>query len=170
MIRRPPRSTLFPYTTLFRSTCELHTLLSLGASMAINDDVAKLVDNLAEVRPTVLYAVPRIFNRIYDGVNKQMTAQPAPIRALFKRGLKAAARKAKGESLGVIDGAAYSAADKLIFSKIRGRFGGRLRWVISGSAALSTDVAEFINALGIDVYEGYGLTETSPIATTNYFG
>src|SRR5688572_31603678 len=63
--------------------------------MAINDDVAKLIDNLAEVRPTVLYAVPRIFNRIYDGVNKQMTEKPGAIRALFHKGLSAASRKAK---------------------------------------------------------------------------
>lgn len=159
-----------PWAHAFGQTCELHTLLSLGASMAINDDVAKLVDNLAEVRPTVLYAVPRIFNRIYDGVNKQMADQATPIRALFANGLNAAKKKAKGQHLGLVDRVSLAAADRLIFSKIRGRFGGRLRLVISGSAALSMDVAEFIDALGIDVYEGYGLTETSPVATTNYFG
>jgi long-chain acyl-CoA synthetase len=159
-----------PWAHVFGQTCELHTLLCVGASMAINDDVAKLIDNLAEVRPTVLYAVPRIFNRIYDSVNKQMSEKPGAIRALFKAGLKAAARKAKGDPLGLVEGAALSAADKLIFSKVRARFGGRLQWVISGSAALNTDVAEFIDALGIEVYEGYGLTETAPVATTNYVG
>jgi long-chain acyl-CoA synthetase len=159
-----------PWAHAFGQTCELHTLVSLGASMAINDDPAKIIDNLAEVRPTVLYAVPRVFNRIYDGVTKQMADQPAPIRVLFERGLKAAAKKAKGGSLGLVDRASLATADRLIFSKIRARFGGRLKWVISGSAALNTDVAEFINALGIDVYEGYGLTETSPVAATNFFG
>lgn len=159
-----------PWAHAFGQTCELHTLISLGASTAINDDVARLIDNLAEVRPTVLYAVPRVFNRIYDGVNKQMADQPAPIRALFHKGLKAAARRSRGESLGVIEQVSHAAADRLIFSKIRLRFGGRLKWVISGSAALSPAVGEFIDALGIQVYEGYGLTETSPVATTNYFG
>jgi long-chain acyl-CoA synthetase len=65
---------------------------------------------------------------------------------------------------------ALSLADKLIFSKIRQKLGGRLKYAISGSAALSTEVAEFIDAIGIDVYEGYGLTETSPIASANYPG
>ena len=58
-------------------------------------------------------------------------------------------------------------ADLLVFSKVRARFGGRLKYAISGSAAMSLEVAEFIDALGITVYEGYGLTETSPIATAN---
>jgi len=63
-----------------------------------------------------------------------------------------------------------SIADSIIFSKIRQKFGGRLKYAVSGSAALSKEVAEFIDALGIEVYEGYGLTETSPIATANFPG
>src|SRR6185503_9357024 len=111
---------------------------------------------------TVLFAVPRIFNRIYDGVNKQMSQKPAFIRNLFRAGIKNATRKTKGDSLGVLSGMSLSLADKIIFSKIREKFGGKLRYAVSGSAALSTEVAEFIDALGINVYEGYGLTETSP--------
>jgi long-chain acyl-CoA synthetase len=159
-----------PWAHSFGQTCELHALLSMGCSMAINDDVQNLVGNLADVKPTVLFAVPRIFNRIYDGVNKQMADKPGFIQALFRRGIRVATKRAGGRDVGVLDGAALALADRLIFSKIRDKFGGRLRYAISGSAALSREVAEFIDALGIEVYEGYGLTETSPIATANFPG
>ena len=159
-----------PWAHSFGQTCELHCLVSMGCSMAINDDVKNLVQNLGEVKPTVLYAVPRVFNRLYDGVNAQIAAKPGIIQWLFRHGIEVATRKAKGESVGPLDGALLALADRLIFSTVRQRFGGRLKYAISGSAALSPEVAAFIDALGITVYEGYGLTETSPIATANYPG
>lgn len=159
-----------PWAHAFGLMAELCTFLHVGASMAINDEVPQLINNLPVVRPTVLVAVPRIFNRIYDGVNKQMAARPAPLRKLFEAGIRAATKKNKGSALGFSERLALKAADKLIFSKIRMKFGGRLRFVVSGSAALSTQVAEFIDALGIDVFEGYGLTETSPVVSVNYPG
>jgi long-chain acyl-CoA synthetase len=159
-----------PWAHSFGQTCELHCLVSMGCSMAINDDVKNLVPNLAEVKPTVLYAVPRVFNRLYDGVNAQIAEKPGIIQWLFKHGMETANRKAKGESVGAIDQLLLGLADYLVFSKVRGRFGGRLKYAISGSAALSPEVASFIDALGITVYEGYGLTETSPIATANWPG
>ena len=159
-----------PWAHSFGQTCELHCLVSMGCSMAINDDIKNLVPNLAEVKPTVLYAVPRVFNRLYEGVNAQIAARPGVIQRLFRHGVDTAKRKARGEPVGAVDQLVLSLADRLIFSTVRQRFGGRLKYAISGSAALSPDVAAFIDALGITVYEGYGLTETSPIATTNYPG
>ena len=157
-----------PWAHSYGQTAELYTFISIGASMAINDEVPNLVDNLAVVKPTVLVAVPRIFNRIYDRVNKQMDSRPALIRRLFSSSITSATAKNHGQQLGLLQSAGLGLANKLIFKKVRARFGGRLRFVVSGSAALSTEVAQFIDALGIDVFEGYGLTETSPVATTNY--
>ena len=159
-----------PWAHSFGQTCELHCLVSMGCSLAINDDIKNLVPNLAEVKPTVLYAVPRVFNRLYEGVNAQIAARPGIIQRLFKHGIDAAKRKARGEPVGAFDQLVLTLADHLIFSTVRQRFGGRLKYAISGSAALNADVADFIDALGITVYEGYGLTETSPIATANYPG
>lgn len=159
-----------PWAHSFGQTCELYTLFHYGATIAINDEVPHLITNLPEVRPTVLVAVPRIFNRIYDGVNKQIAGKPAPLRKLFHGGMAAATKKRRGDSIGMLESLTLSLADKLIFSKIRQKFGGRLRFVVSGSAALSKEVAEFIDALGIDVFEGYGLTETSPVVSANYSG
>ncbi|RYE79215.1 MAG: long-chain fatty acid--CoA ligase [Myxococcales bacterium] len=156
-----------PWAHSFGQTCELHCLISMGASIALNSAVENLVAEMAEVRPTLLFSVPRIFNRLYDVINKGVAEKPAPIQALFKRGLAAASAVKQKKPLGLLDKLALGAADKLIFSKARARLGGRLRFAFSGGAALSKDVAEFIDNLGIMVYEGYGLTETSPIATAN---
>jgi long-chain acyl-CoA synthetase len=156
-----------PWAHSFGHTCELHCLLSRGASMALCEAVDKIVANLAEVKPTVLMSVPRIFNKIYDGVNKQMADKPAVIRSLFQAGLRASTKQKKGGELSVLEKVTLAVADRVVFSKIRDKFGGRLRYAFSGGSALSKDVAEFIDALGITVYEGYGLTETSPIATAN---
>jgi len=156
-----------PWAHAFGQTCELHLLLSKGASLAINDDVSRLVENLSEVRPTILFAVPRIFNRIYDAVHQQMASQASPVRALFGSAVRIAAKRSRGEAPSLVERGILAAADRAVFSRVRARFGGRLRWAVSGSAALGIEVAEFVDALGIEVYEGYGLTETSPIATTN---
>ncbi len=159
-----------PWAHSFGQTAEVYCLLRKGAALAINDAIPNIVSNLPAVKPTVLVAVPRIFNRIYDGVNKQMTEKPAVIQKLFSAAIRAATKRSRGESLGLGESIALALGDKLIFSKVRMKFGGRLRFVVSGSAALSPAVAEFIDALGIAVYEGYGLTETSPVVSANYPG
>jgi long-chain acyl-CoA synthetase len=156
-----------PWAHAFGQTAEFYMLTALGCSLALNDEVPKLVSNLPDAQPTILIAVPRIFNRIYDGVNQQMRDKPKPIQALFRAGVRAATRRSRGNQLSVGEKLAVSLADQLIFKKVRQRFGGRLRLVVSGSAALSKEVAEFIDALGIDVYEGYGLTETAPVVSVN---
>ncbi|MCY1082471.1 AMP-dependent synthetase/ligase [Archangium lansingense] len=160
-----------PWAHSFGQNVELNGLFSMGASMGIAEGVDKIVDNLAEVQPTLLFSVPRIFNRIYDGLQKRMAAEKPIKRMLFNRGLEVAKqRKAlsdKGQSSVLLD-LQHGFFDKVVFSKVRARFGGRLKYAFSGAAAISREVAEFIDNLGITVYEGYGLTETSPIATANY--
>jgi long-chain acyl-CoA synthetase len=170
-VRGGDRSLAFlPWAHSFGHTGELHLMVSLGGSIAICEGTDKIVANLAEVKPSILFAVPRIFNRIYAGVQKQMEAKPAPIRALFYGGLRAAAKKREGKPLGLLESAMLSLADKLVFSKVRARFGGKLGFAVSGAAALAREVAEFVDGLGIMVYEGYGLTETSPIVSVNVPG
>ncbi|WP_437954946.1 long-chain fatty acid--CoA ligase [Sorangium sp. So ce119] len=159
-----------PWTHSFGHTGELHVMVTVGASMALSESVDKIVANLAEVHPTVLMSVPRIFCRIYEGVQKQMTEKPALVQGLFRAGLRAAAKQNRGEALGLVERLTLAVADRVIFSKIRDKFGGKLKYAISGGAALSYEVAEFVDALGITVYEGYGLTETSPVVAVNYPG
>ncbi|MEE8526808.1 MAG: long-chain fatty acid--CoA ligase, partial [Thermoanaerobaculia bacterium] len=160
-----------PWAHSFGQTCELHSLIARGAALAIAESVDKLVDNFAEVRPTVLYAVPRVFNRIYDGLQKRMAEGSFVQKTMFQAAMENAEKRKRLAAAGersVIVEAKHVFFDRLVFSKVRQRFGGRLRYALSGGAALSPKVAEFIDNLGILVCEGYGLTETSPIVTTNH--
>jgi long-chain acyl-CoA synthetase len=170
-MERDDRSLSFlPWAHSFGQTCELHALISQGASMGLCEAVDKIIDNLAEVKPTLLFSVPRIFNKLYTAVQKQIASKPKPVQVMVKIALKAKASQRNGQPLRVSDRLALALTEKLVFSKVRARFGGRLKYAFSGGAAISREVAEFIDSLGITVYEGYGLTETSPISTANWPG
>ena len=162
-----------PWAHSFGQTVELHGMISMGASLALAEAVDKIVANLAEVRPTLFVSVPRVFNRIYDGLHARMNEEGGLKKKLFDAALDTAERRkqlaAEGKSSWWLD-LKFKILDKLVFSKVRERFGGRLKYAFSGGAAISREVAEFIDNLGIQVYEGYGLSETSPIATMNYPG
>jgi len=162
-----------PWAHSFGQTVELHGLLSMGASMGIAESVPKIVENLGEVQPTLLFSVPRIFNKIHDGVLKKVEEDGGFRKKLFFATLETAKQKKQldeaRKSSGFVD-FKHKILDNLVASKIRARFGGQLKYAFSGGAAISKEVAEFIDALGITVYEGYGLTETSPIATANWPG
>ena len=162
-----------PWAHSFGQACELHPMFALGASMGLAQDVTTIVQNLGEVRPTVLFAVPRIFNRIYDGLNKRMEDEPPLKRKLFNAAMANSdklRREQDANRPALLTVMADKGFDKLVFSKVRERFGGRLRLAVSGGAALSPEVARFIDNLHIDVYEGYGLTETSPLISVNLPG
>jgi len=103
-------------------------------------------------------------------VQKNIATKPKPIQAMVKSALKATAKERAGQRLTISELAVLRLTDKLVFEKVRARFGGRLKYAFSGGAAISREVAEFIDSLGVTVYEGYGLTETSPISTANYPG
>lgn len=156
-----------PWAHAFGHTVELHVMIAGGGSIAIAEAIDKVVDNIREVRPTVLVAVPAVFLRIHGGVEKLMAARSSFVRWLFQRGLEQARRLRQGQVLAAHEHALLFCADALIFSKIRARFGGRLRFAICGAAALPREAAEFVDAIGITVFEGYGLTEASPIVSAN---
>lgn len=162
-----------PWAHSFGQTVELHVLLSMGAAIGIAESVTTLLDNFLEVRPTILFAVPRIFNRIYDGLQKRMADEKPIKRYMFNKGLDVARQRRelaeKDQRSAWLDWQ-YGLFDKLVFSKVKARFGGRLKYAFSGGAALSKEVGTFVDDIGIMVFEGYGLTETSPIAAANYPG
>ena len=159
-----------PWAHSFGQTCELHALFSNGASIGICESVNKIIDNLAEVQPTLLFSVPRIFNRLYGAVQKQISEKPGLVQAMVRSALAAAKKQREGGTLSFGEGIVLGLANRIVFSKVRARFGGRLKYAFSGGAAISRDVAEFIDGIGVMVYEGYGLTETSPISTANWPG
>ncbi len=159
-----------PWAHSFGQTAELHCMLSIGCSIGIAESVNTLMADFLLVRPTILFSVPRIFNRIYDGLQKKMAAGSPVKRMLFNKGMDVARRRrelaARGKQSAWLD-TQYGVFDKLVFSKVRELFGGRLKYAFSGGAALQQEVGEFIDDIGILVFEGYGLSETSPIAACN---
>jgi len=159
-----------PWAHVFGQTAELHTLLSTGASMALCQNVDRLLEDLADVKPTLLFSVPRIFNKIYAAVQQQLATKPPAVQLMVREALKVTAKERTGVRLKLHELALLELVDRVVFQKIRARFGGRLKYAFSGGAALSREVAEFIDSLGIVVYEGYGLTETSPVVTANVPG
>jgi long-chain acyl-CoA synthetase len=170
-VREHQRTLSFlPWAHAFGHTCELHLGIAAGATIAIAESVDTVADNLGEVQPTVLVAVPRVFQRVHAGFEKIVASKPAPVRWLVRRALAAARRRSAGAPLGADERATLALADKVVFAKARARVGGKLRFAISGAAALDREVAELIDAIGIEIYEGYGLTETSPLVTVNLPG
>jgi long-chain acyl-CoA synthetase len=130
--------------------------------------VPKIVENLPVVQPTVMAGVPRIFEKIYQGANAKAKAGGGAKAKIFEWAFNTSADiKAKqraGQSAGPLAGIQMTVADKLVFSKIKALTGGRVRFFISGSAALNGDVARWFDAAGIPIIEGYGLTENTAAA------
>lgn len=156
-----------PWAHIFGQVAEVHALIYCGFSAGLAENVNTIVDNLQEVRPTFLFSVPRVFNKIYDGIHAKMSDRGGAIKKLFDHGLELADKKRDQHSLTLLETLQLKLIDKVIFKKVRDRFGGRLRFAVSGASALNVKVAEFIDNLGIILVEGYGLSETSPLVSAN---
>jgi long-chain acyl-CoA synthetase len=146
-------------------------LLFAGATIYYAESVQKLVDNLGEVRPTVLCSVPRIYEKVYANFMAQRAAASPLKRRLIDYALEVggavSAERQKGREPSGLLALKYKVAFDLVFSKLHARLGGRLRFGVSGGAALSRDIALFFHAANILVLEGYGLSETAPVLTCN---
>jgi long-chain acyl-CoA synthetase len=142
-----------------------------GTTVALVADVARVPEALAAVRPTVLPAVPRVYEKIHANALGEIERAGGVRRRIGLWALGVGARTSRAAREGVpvkgVLAQQQRLADRLVFSKVRERLGGRLRIGISGAAPLSTDVMEFFHALGVPVIEGYGLTETASSATLN---
>jgi long-chain acyl-CoA synthetase len=146
--------------------------IRIGFATAIDGRVDKIVDNLAEVKPTFVAAVPRIFEKVHNKVVTGARDKGGATAAIFKWavgvGKRVSALRQAGQEPGGVLALEYRLAEKLVFSKLQARFGGRLRFFISGSAPLARDLAEFFHAAGVLVLEGYGLTESSAATFVNW--
>ena len=143
-----------------------------GVTVAYVEAVDQVPQALAEVRPTIMAAVPRFFEKLYSRLMEQGGKATGAKRKIFDWAITVARRAASWRSgAGTASPGLqlqWAVANRLVYSKIRAGTGGKLRLVFSGGAPLSKDLAEFFWALGVPIYQGYGLTETSPILTSNY--
>lgn len=138
----------------------------VGATSYMAESIESVAENLKEVRPTFMTSVPRLFERIRARVLAAVEKESAVKQKLFHWALRVGRRWADGER-GIALSAQHALADKLVLSKIRARTGGRLRFFVSGGAALSFELGKFFQSIGIRILEGYGLTETSPVIAVN---
>ena len=146
---------------------ELHGIIRIGASMAICESVDRIARDMPEVRPTLLFAVPHVWNQVHQAVRETLSKQSKAVRRVFERGVDAMHRRRRGGKLSWSDAIALVVARKFVLARVRERFGGRLRMAVSAAAALAPEVAEFVEDIGVVVLEAYGLTETSACATIN---
>jgi long-chain acyl-CoA synthetase len=148
-----------------------YVYLANGVTVIFAESMETIGRDMTVVRPTVMTGVPRVYEKFMARILERGHGLPQPRRTLFDWGVKVAAAKARAESMGKkaggILGLEVFLADRLVFSKIRDSVGGRLKCLVSGSAPLPTNVAEFFYGIGLPITEGYGLTETSPIVTAN---
>ncbi len=162
-----------PLSHILERTLDFLCLWS-GVSIAYAESLDALPQNLREVRPTVMGVVPRVLEKIHDRVMEAVRAAPPLRQRLFSWALAVGKRafpyRLKGQGLPPFLRLKYAVADRLILSKVRAQLGGRVRMLASGAAPLSRELAEFFHATDLPVYEGYGLSETSPVISINYPG
>ena len=167
------RDTLLSFLPLchsFERMAGYYTAMACGSTVAYAESTETVSDNLLEVRPTVVTTVPRLFERIYTRITKQIDNSPPARQRIFRWAMSVGREFAAEGRRGVISPLLklqQALAERLVFSKLKQRTGGRIRFFVSGGAALSRELGEFFEAVGITIIEGYGLTETSPVLTAN---
>ena len=139
-----------------------------GTPVTFTESLLKLPQEIKAVQPTVFLAPPRLWERIYSTVCTELKKRPAAAQKLFYTGLAlglaAARHRRKGERVPMRIRVPLALIDRVVFAKVRGRFGGKMRVAASGAAPLGSDLAEFFEAIGMPIIEGYGLTEGGVVA------
>ena len=145
--------------------------LQIGFSTAVDGRIDRIVDNLAVFKPTFMGAAPRIFEKAYARISMMFAHETGVKKTLVDWALgvggQVAALREQGEQPSGLLSVQHTLADRLVLSKVRARFGGRVKFFISGSAALNPDVARWFSSVGLLIIEGYGLTETSAATCVN---
>jgi long-chain acyl-CoA synthetase len=161
---------ILPWAHSYGQTAELYNFIHFGGSMGFIRDVTTIVQDMKNVAPTFLIAVPRVFNKIYDGIWNKMNETGGVALKLFTMGLESAASLRASETKGktqLFSKFKYAIADRIVFHKIRQGFGGRLSAALTASAMMNQEVAQFFIDIGLPIYDAYGLSETSPAVTMN---
>ncbi|TAG99938.1 MAG: long-chain fatty acid--CoA ligase [Sphingobacteriales bacterium] len=156
-----------PLSHIFERTATYHICCYAGCKIAFAQSLELLAKNMAEIKPTVIACVPRLLERIHDKAIKTATTSGLIKKEIFLWAIATGQAyrivKENEKTPSTILSLKYNLANKLVFSKIREKTGGRLKFMISGGAALPKNVGEFFGNLNIKILEGYGLTETSPV-------
>ncbi len=159
-----------PLSHAYEHTAGFFFPISIGAEIRYAEGVDTLVSNMPETRPTIMTCVPRLYEvmrqRILAGVERQGGLK----KKLFEKAVLLGSRRHRGEALGLVGSIQDRVLERLVRDKVRARFGGRLKALVSGGAALNPDVGTFFSALGLTLLQGYGQTETAPVISCNLPG
>jgi len=162
---------VLPLSHVFERMAGHYTMLSRAVTIAYAESVDTFPADMQEIRPTIVLAVPRLFERIYQRVVDAAAAGGPVKKAIFARArahaMAWARRKVEGKSIPPLLALNHAMCDRLVYAKLRERTGGRIRFFVSGGAPLHPEIAEFFMGAGLTVLEGYGLTETSPVIAVN---
>ncbi|HEY4754902.1 MAG TPA: long-chain fatty acid--CoA ligase [Ignavibacteriaceae bacterium] len=161
-----------PLCHIFERMAGYYTGFSSGGQIYFAESIETVAQNMLEAHPTILTSVPRLFERMYSKIIKNVESQPVKKQKIFYWAIEVGKEYATAKKAGRIPitlSIKHKLADKLVFTKLREKTGGKLRFFISGGAALSRHLGEFFEAAGLIIIEGYGLTESSPVIAANRF-
>jgi len=159
-----------PLSHAYERTGGYYLMFSCGARIYLAESIETISLNISEAKPTIIFTVPRLFDRIKANMLKTVTSEGGIKEKIFFWAVSTGEKYHKQLSSGKVSpflAMQHNLADKLVYHKIKNKFGGRLRYFVSGGAALPQKTGEFFQSIGITILEGFGLTETSPVTNVN---
>ena len=164
--RRPIFLTWLPLSHSYEHTVQF-VQIAVGAKVFYAEKIEKLLDNISEAKPTIMTAVPRFYQNLYNKINMNMKKQTGLKAKLIKATIFLGRKKLLKQKMSLSENLLNFIVGVLVRKKIKKQFGGNLKAFVSGGGALDREIGEFLNAIGLPTLQGYGLTETSPIVCCN---
>ncbi|HIF61600.1 MAG TPA: long-chain fatty acid--CoA ligase [Candidatus Pelagibacter sp.] len=164
--KKPIFLTWLPLSHSYEHTVQF-VQIAVGAKVFYAEKIEKLLDNISEAKPTIMTAVPRFYQNLYNKINVNMKKAKGLKAKLIKSTIKLGKKKLLKEKMSILEKLINLILDILVRKKIKKQFGGNLKAFVSGGGALDREIGQFLNAIGLSTLQGYGLTETSPVVSCN---